>query len=278
MLHRFHPGEILMTTKRDSREPTLPPGFFYVSQDNYCLVRTRVSAHRYLYADGATSCVIVILQGHSADGEDIVLLAHVSGPPRFEALFRMVSASFVGPVQVWAQGGNPPSAEASVCNARILMRWLSDHALREQPTEEPPPWFFERVHLAIGQGDPDNHDHHAFGIDIERRVISNRAYRLTCEQRDLTGGVQALFAMFGSNLAPNLWLWDAETPFPLPLQCSLVRAARKVHWQRLALMSDEDILLTCSSTPTYELPWFVEALRASAALVERFDVSRCPES
>lgn len=267
-----------MTVTRD-REAALPAGFLYVSQDNYCLVRARHSPYRYLYADGATSCVIVILQGRDAAGEDIVLLTHISEPHRIDALFRLVNATFVGPVQVWAQGANPPSAEASVCNARILMRWLSDHAHRERAPGDPePPWFFDRVHLALGQGDPIEQDLHAFGIDLERRTVSNRAVPLSPKQRDPTGGMQALFSMFGQQLEPRLLLWNAEEPFPWSLQCSLVNAARKAHWARLAHMSDEEILYVCSTTPTCELPWFAPALRRSAELVGRFDTSRDPGS
>lgn len=266
-----------MTLTRD-REPALPPGFFYVSQDNYCLVRTRDSAHRYLYADGATSCVIVILQGLDAAGDDIVLLTHISEPRRIDALFRLVTATFVGPVAVWAQGANPPSAEASVCNARVLMRWLSDHAQRERAAGEPePPWFFDRVHLALGQGDPIEQDLHAFGIDLSLGAVSSRAVPLTPAQRDPTGGMQALFSMFSQQLQPPLLLWDAEKPFPWPLQCGLVHVARKAHWARVATMSDEEIRYVCSTTPTCELPWFAPTLRESAELVQSFDTNRDPE-
>lgn len=266
-----------MTPTR-AREPALPAGFFYVNQDNYCLVRTRDSAHRYLYSDGATSCVIIILQGRDAEGNDIALLAHVSNPNRIDALFRLVAATFVGPVAVWAQGANPPSAEASVCNARILMRWLSKHAQPERASGQGErPWFFDQVHLAIGHGDPVAEELHAFGFDLERGAVSRRIVRLTPEQRDPTGGMQALFSMFGQQLEPRVLLWNAEEPFPWPLQCSLVEAARKAHWERLVRMSDEEILYVCSTTPTCEVPWLAPALRASAELVLRFDSSREPE-
>jgi hypothetical protein len=266
-----------MTRTRD-REPAFPPGFFYVNQDNYCLVRMRDSAHRYLYSDGATSCVIVILQGRDAAGEDIALLAHVSDPNRIDVLFRLVPATFVGPVAVWAQGANPPSAEASVVNARILMRWLSERAQRERvPDHTERLWFFDHVHLAIGQGDPVADELHAFGFDLDRSAVSRRIVRLTPEQRDPTGGMQALFSMFGQHLEPRVLLWNAEEPFPWSLQCSLVETARKAHWERLARMSDEEILYACSTTPTCEVPWLAPSLRASAELVLRFDPSRNPE-
>jgi hypothetical protein len=259
------------------REPALPPGFFYVNQDNYCLVRTRDSAHRYLYADGATSCIIIILQGRDAEGDDIVLLTHVSEPHRIDALFRLVPATFVGPVAVWAKGANPPSAEASVCNARILLRWLSEHAHRERAAgQAEPPWFFDHVHLALGQGDPVAEELHAFGFDLARSAVSSRVVHLTPVQRDPTGGMHALFSLFGQQLDPRLLLWKAEEPFPWSLQCSLVQAARKAHWERLARMSDEEILYVCSTTPTCEVPWLAPALRASAELVLRFDTSRDP--
>ena len=266
-----------MTPTRD-REPALPPGFFYVNQDNYCLVRTRDSAHRYLYSDGATSCVIIVLKGRDAAGDDIVLLTHVSEPQRLDALFRLVAATFVGPVAVWAQGANPPSAEASVVNARILVRWLSEHAQRERAADRTePPWFFDQVHLAIGQGDPVADELHSFGFDLDRGAVSRRIVRLTPEQRDPTGGLQALFSIFGQQIEPRLLLRNAEEPFPLPLQRSLVEAARKARWDRLARMSDEEILYACSTTPTCEVPWLAPSLRASAELVRRFDPGRGPE-
>ena len=267
-----------MSSMRETRDPGLPRGFFYVHQDNYCVVTVQDSPHRYLYSDSATSCIIVILQGRNLAGEDTVLLAHISDPQRFEALSEVVDSSFSGPVQVWAQGANPHSAEASVCNVRILMRWLSDHAQREQEASSRQlAWSVERVHLALGQGEPGQHDHHAFGIDLERRIVSNKAFKMTPVQRDPTGGAQVLFAMFGASLPPRLRLWNAEDELPLALQCDLVTAARKAHWTRLVRMSDDDILYACSSTPTGDVPWFSDTLRMSAQFVEKFDTSRCSE-
>ena len=66
----------------------LPEGFRYVPQDTYFLGVPRDEG--FLYADSATSCVIVIAVGKEAGGEDVVALCHLSTPARIEAFFRLV--------------------------------------------------------------------------------------------------------------------------------------------------------------------------------------------
>lgn len=251
---------------RVAREPGLPPACLYVSQDNYGLVRPEATGYRYLYSDSATSCVILALAGKGPGGEALALLAHVSQPRRWQALFRMIDERFAGPVRVWARGANPGAAAASVSNTQELTRWLERHAAAPRGRDAAP-WHVARASLRLGEGDP--RDHHAYGLDLERRVASERSFRLTPEQRDPTGGVQTLFSMFGASVPGCPPLWNAEEPFPRSVQRALAATARRAGWTALARLRDQDILDVCSSTPAHELPWFAETMRMSARLVEQ---------
>ncbi|UYG09096.1 hypothetical protein [Halomonas sp. M4R1S46] len=51
-------------------------------------------------------------------------------------------------------------------------------------------------------------------------------------------------------------------------------AANHAHWTRILEMSDEEVLHTYSSTPQWEVPWFVATLQESARLVKRWNEPR----
>ncbi|VFQ44605.1 hypothetical protein [Desulfoluna butyratoxydans] len=266
----------MLTLKRTTSAPTttLPEGFHYVSQDNYCLVRLNDTDKKYLYSDSATSCIIVVMAGRNADDQEIVMLSHLSRKVRYDYFFNLVGAHFVGPVHIWGQGGNPPLAEASNDNTHTLMGWLMTHSLdnfRYNAPADKPSWWVEQVTLSLGQGDPNECHRDDFGVDLTTMKVSNQAFDLTSEQRDPTGGVQTLFAVFGMKIYPPVWLWKSTRPFDDALITRLVNAANQDNWTQILSMTDEEILHTYSSTPEWEVPWFVETLKESAQFVDNWN-------
>ncbi|MCP3977364.1 MAG: hypothetical protein GY720_22975 [bacterium] len=98
-------------------------------------------------------------------------------------------------------------------------------------------------------------------------VVSNRPFDLTLEQRDPTGGAQTLFAVFGMKIYPPVWLWNSDCTFDRETISRLVDAANRDDWTKILDMTDEEILRTYSSTPQWEVPWFVATLKESAHFV-----------
>lgn len=263
--------------KLTSEPPTtdLPEGFFYVSQDNYCLVNLSQPDlnKRYLYSDSATSCIIVIMKGRSAADEDILVLTHLSRPLRYDYFFNLVGVNFAGPVSIWAQGANPPDAIDSIHNVESLMNWTIRHStasFEQNSPAEKPSWFIERVTLSVGQGNPRQKRRGDYGIDLATMTVSNKQFDLTLEQRDPTGGVQTLFCVFGMKVWPHVWLWEASKEFPEETVDRLVQAARKENWTQILEMTDQEILKKYSSTPECEADWFVPTLRRSAEFVKNY--------
>lgn len=262
----------MLTLKHDTTAPTgeLPAGFHYVSQDNYALVRLDDTDKRYLYSDSSTSCIIVVIAGRDANDRDLVMLAHLSRQRRYDYFFNLVGRQFVGPVHVWAQGANPSFAAASNDNTHTLMRWMTSHSLESFQDAAPatkPSWWVEQVTLSLGQGDPNEDHRDDFGVDLTDMVVSNKPFELTLAQRDPTGGVQTLFAVFGMKVYPPVWLWNSDRTFDEAVISRLVAAAKHVDWTRILDMSDEEVLDSYSSTPQWEVPWFVDTLKESARFV-----------
>jgi hypothetical protein len=255
----------------------IPDGFFYVNQDNYCIVNkdSFPSDHRYLYSDSATSCIILVISGKDIYEDNITILTHLSRAMRFEYFFKYVCGNLVGPVKLWAQGGNPPQEEASLRSINILIKWLNSHNLGELEkgnSGEETSWFIEQASLSVGQGDPLKENRGTFGIDMTNRVVSNKGFDLTLKQRDPTGGIQTLFAVFGMKIWPTIWLWNAHKPFPKELVDQLVLKARDTAWVNILEMDHEEVLKKYSSTPQYEPEWFVPTLRQSAEFVKNYEI------
>lgn len=252
-------------------------GFFYVYQDNYCIVNldNLPDNRKYLYSDGATSCIILSIIGKDVYGNQLAALTHISRPMRFNYFFNHICPIFVGPVRLWAQGGNPPACEASIKNINALIKWLGDHSIeRFESVEcrEKPSWFVEQVALSLGQGNPRCHNRGCLGIDLVRKMVTNTNFDLTLEQRDPTNGVQTLFVGFGMNMWPRVWLWNADKPYPKEIIDRLVSKAKEDNWEKILEMDDEEILRRYSGTSKYEPSWFVPTLRRSAEFVENYSV------
>lgn len=267
----------LETQMQSTRRGNLQEGFFYIGQDNYCIVNIdNLPANRkYLYSDSATSCIILAIIGGDAYGNKLAALAHISRPIRFNYFFNHICPIFVGPVRLWAQGGNPPACEASMKNINTLIRWLGDHSIeRFESVEhrEKPSWFVEQVALSLGQGDPQHDNRSCLGIDLVRKKVTNTGFELTLEERDPTKGVQTLFVGFGMSIWPRIWLWNADKPFPKELIDKLVSKAKEDNWEKIQDMSDKEILRRYSGTPKYEPLWFVPTMRQSAEFIKSYSV------
>jgi hypothetical protein len=253
----------------------LPKGFFYVNQDNYCVVNMdRIPPNRqYLYSDSATSCIITILCGRNIRGDNIVALAHLSRSIRYDYFFNFICNQFSGPVKLWAQGGNPSDQEASIRGINTLLKWLNAHSIEQfEGNMLVEKWFIEQTSLSLGQGDPLKENRSNLGIDLIGKVVTNKAYDLTLEQRDPepTSGIQTLFAVFGMRIWPKVWIWNAEESFPTEVIDKLVAKAREDGWVKILDMNDGEILRKYSSTPQYEPAWFVQTLKQSAKFVKNY--------
>ena len=255
----------------------LSPGFFYVNQDNYCIVNmdSLTSDHKYLYSDSATSCIIIIMSGKDVDENNIAILTHLSRPTRFDYFFKYICSNLVGPVKLWAQGGNPPQEEASLRSINTLIKWLNTRSMEEFEngnSGEKTSWFIEHASLSLGQGDPLQENRGTFGIDLVSQVVSNKAFDLTLRQRDPTGGIQTLFAVFGMKIWPKIWLCNAKKSLPKEFVDQLVLKARESAWIDILKMDHDDILKKYSTTPQYEPEWFVPTLIQSAELAKNYKI------
>lgn len=268
-----------LTCSQASEAGPLPEGFFYVSQDNYKFVNLsrQDPGVRYLYSDSATSCIIVVIQGKNAAGDDIAALTHLSRPARYDYFFNLVRARFTGPVRLWAQGANPANASDSITNSQKLMDWMVTHneaTFENAPVGAKPSWFVEQLALSVGQGNPQQHHRQDLGVDLATMTVSNRQFNLTSQQRDPTGGLQTIFCVFGMQVWPHVWLWEAGTEMPRENADRLVAAAKQGGWLKILDMTDQQILETYSSTPQCEAPWFSETLRMSAEYVKNYEAKK----
>lgn len=263
----------------------LPEGFLYVGQDNVYVANLNApdprSPVRYLYSDSATSCIIVVVEGKDAAGNPLVALAHLSRTDRFLAFFALVAGTFVGPVNVFAQGANPPqpavkagvATYTSLQNEQTVIQWVQANTYIPPATgpSQPPAWFIQQSTLSLGLGDPNQDDRGCYGIDLGTMTVSNQAFGLTPLQRDPTGGVQTLFCVFGLQASPPIVLQPATQSFTEEQIAALVALANQAGWTSILYMTAGEVLDKYSSTPQYEAPWFYETLRMSAAFVRDYN-------
>lgn len=249
-----------------------PVGFCYVPQDHYYLANLAqpVDEVQYLYSDGATSCIIVIVLGNNPQGEPIALLGHLSKAENFEAFFTLVEANFRGETQVFAQGANnAPLASGKAAdkpyvqtNIDLLNHWVNAHTL---PSET---WHVATQQLWLNTGHPLEQNRDCLGVDLATLTISNDSFILDDTQRDPSGGLQTLVSLFGAELQPPINLRLAHQPFSHSQTKQLLYLALYYQWLDILEMSDQEMLHNFSSTPHCEVAWFCDALRQSAQYVK----------
>lgn len=252
----------------------LPEGFYYVSQDNFYIANLNKPnpslPEKYLYSDSATSCIIIVVEGKDKDSNPIVALTHLSREQRFLDFFRLVGQTFCGPASVFAQGANPPFADASVQNTATLLKWINENNKAICPSGQKPVWYIDQLTLSLGLGDPLQEDRSCYGIDLTTMTVSNQCFTLTDKQHDPTGGVQTLFCVFGLKVAPPIVLHKADLPFPKSQVDLLVQKAKENKWEDILYMTKDEVMSKYSSTPQYEVPWFYSSLRQSATFVKNY--------
>lgn len=253
------------------RNLPIPKGFYYVDQDNYTIANLNkpcpTNPEQYLYSDSATSCIIVVVEGLDAESNPIVAFTHLSRPERFESFFGIVEKTFVGKVDVFAQGANPSDAQDSQTNSEILLAWIN--ANRTSKTGAGATWSIENVTLALGLGNPQEDNRGTYGIDLLTMTVSNDSFDLSQLERDPTGGLQILYCVFGLQVTPPVRLHRAGTPFT-DEEIGLIVAQANLpanNWVSFLYKTPAEIL-KLSSTPTCEVPWFFSEVRAAALFVK----------
>ena len=249
----------------------VPDGFYYVDQDNYYIANlnepTVGNPEKYLYSDSATSCIIVVVEGKNTRGDPIVALAHLSRTERFETFFEIVENNFVGAVDVFAQGGNPANAQASQLNSETVLTWIQ--ANRTSTVSSGAHWSITNVTLALGLGNPQEDNRGSYGIDLTLMTVSNDSFNLTMKDRDPTGGLQILYCVFGLKVSPIIRLHHRGTAFTEDEINRLVAMANlpENNWVGLLKKTQAEVL-TLSSTPNCEVPWFYNEVRQGALYVK----------
>jgi hypothetical protein len=250
-------------------------GVFYVSQDNYVFTYTQSGVKLRLYADSATSCIIVILRGTR---DHRIGIAHLSRTARFDDFFDMAAVVFKEEptVYVYASGANPmepiPISDGidytAFRNTNTIRNWISTHAFIPGDNNElpPPPRIYGNM-IQVGLGNPSvySNSFDCFGIALSGHEVSATRDRetLTLQDRDPTGGLQTLFCMFGDQASVRAQV----SAFSALEKQVLVALARNKNFGKAAYMTDEQILNTYSSTPAFEVPWFCDTIREAAKYV-----------
>ena len=250
----------------------IPDGLLYIPQDNYYLAnRNAPAAVKYLYADGATSCIMLILAGEDQQHNPLAAVSHLSSPHRLLQFFRLAAKHFCGATAVFAQGANPPEADGSKNNVSTLLRWIQTHLQEPMPRNVPGMgWYLSQATLSLGAGHPQEDNRSCAGIDLATLTVSNQGYLLTETQRDPTGGAQTLFSIFGLSVQPHIPLHNVTEAFRPDELKRLAMQARIDNWTDILDMPEAQALARYSSTPECEAPWFSATLRTSALYVKNY--------
>jgi len=262
---------------------SLPKGFCYVPQDNYLLYKPKTANLDYLYADSATSCIIIIVVGKDKDDNVMVGISHLSCEVRFNAFFEIIEKNFKGGISVYAAGANPPKAVPKgssysyecVKNAKIFMKWAADKIWCPRESETSPNFYIKQCTAALGSGIPNN-GFGAYGIGVNPQKpdyleVSNKYFHLPDEIRDPENGANILFCKLGLlTKMPSLVLRDMTVPLSDEEKTALVHEAKKQNWESVLNMSEAEILDKYSTTPDYEPAWFARNIVRAAEFVESY--------
>lgn len=254
----------------DDPDKTLPKGFYYAYQDNYILLnlsQERSKKFKYLYSDGATSCIIVIAVGKNSRGEPLVAFSHISRPPGFKIFFNdVLDKNFNGPVKLYAQGANPPTDEMAQKVKSTLLSLISSHASKNNK------WTISSASLSLGQGNPLMNNRSSFGIDLETLRVSNKPFRLTMNDRDPTGGTMAIYVVFGRKLTHPIWMRNALIPLDEKTLNDMMELAYSYKNYKNAMNeSSAQLINEWSTTPDIEVDWFADTLKiGSRYLLEHY--------
>ena len=255
-----------MINNESSIKEKVPLGFFYVYQDNYIVVnlsdKAQYKKYKYLYSDGASSCIILIVTGKNYKGDNLVSLAHISRISGFKEYFsNVIYKTFVGPINIYGQGANPPS-ETSAQNVRnILLEIISINDTQDlTPNDESP--YFSGIQLSLSQGSPIENNRDGFGIDLKTMKVSNKHFNLTLKDRDSYDGAMGLYSFYGRKILPPVWLRNAKLPLNHDMISKMLKLAYNDNKLRnIQNMSDKEIIQTLSTTPSIEVDWFAGAAR-----------------
>jgi hypothetical protein len=265
----------------DDLTPKSKHDVFYVSQDNYVVTYyDGFSPALKLYADSATSCVIIIVVGKDRNGKNLIAMAHLSRPGRFQYFFNIVALCFCGEVQAYASGANPAEPiptklgvdYTAFRNANITIDWVKEHriSINELPSSATADNFqIKQATLSFGQGNPSIYANNldCFGIQTKDASVSkDREWLASANEQNATVGIQTLFCMYGDK---NL-VRPQSRDFTQDEIDELIEQAKRdttKNLSKVANMSDADILQTYSSTPEFEVPWFCDTIRAAAKCV-----------
>jgi hypothetical protein len=249
-------------------------GVYYVSQDNYVFVNYDGFTDVKLYADSATSCIIVIINGKNENGKNLLGIAHLSRTTRFQNFFAMAEQVFRGDVLVYASGANPAEPimttkgydYTALRNTDNLREWVSAHAYNPDTGNTPPnPRIIgNMIHVGVGNPSVYNLNLDCFGANLLDGSASRDRQWLADAERDATGGVQTLFCIYG----PENIVRPQFSSFTDAEKTELVQKAKSAGFDKAADMTDEQILDEYSSTPRFEVPWFCDTIRAAAVYVK----------
>jgi hypothetical protein len=250
----------------------LPQGFRYIPQDNYLLCNPETAGLDYLYADSATSCIIIIVTGKDINNNILVGISHLSCAVRFNAFFRIIEKNFKNNYSVYAAGANPPEpvqkqgnySYEAIKNVRTFTKWVAGNAEIKQCT------------ALLGSGIPNN-GFGAYGIGVnpvhaDYLKVTDKYFHLPDNQiRDPGDGANILFCKLGllTNI-PSLVLRDMNIPLTAEEKTALVNEAKKQDWLNILKLTDTEILDRYSTTPEFEPSWFAENIKRSAEFVRDY--------
>lgn len=244
----------------NNADKTIPKGFYYVNQDNYILLdlSSDVSGKfKYLYSDGATSCIIVVVVGKNSKGSSLVALSHISRPQGFDVFFKdVIDKKFSGPVSLYAQGANPPEDDMAQKAELKLLSLISSHTSTDKK------WYIASVSLSLGQGNPLKDNRSSFGINLDTLRVSNQPFSLTMKDRDSTGGAMEIYVIFGRKLNNPIWLRNALEPLDEKTLNDMMKFAYSFKDYKNAMnKSSAQLIKEWSTTPDREVSWFADVLK-----------------